>query len=122
MEYPRNCNSPKRVLIVSELIDLSSTVIPVRIANITGTRLIKKGEVIAECTPVTSVERKETVSSESITLELLQNAQLNDEERNAAERVIKDLQDVFFRSSSDVGRTSLTQHRIDTGDHPPINI
>ncbi|KFM56688.1 Retrovirus-related Pol polyprotein from transposon 412, partial [Stegodyphus mimosarum] len=125
MEYPKKCNSPKGVLIASALVDLSGTVIPVRVANVTDkARVIKKGEVVAECTPVTSVERKSNiskpVSSDNIISELLQNAQLNDEEKNAAERVIKDLQDVFSRSSSDVGRTSLTQHRIDTGDHPPI--
>ncbi|KFM71098.1 hypothetical protein X975_15361, partial [Stegodyphus mimosarum] len=125
MEYLKICNSPKGVLIASALVDLSGTVIPVRVANVTDkARVIKKGEVIAECTAVTNVERKrnisKTVSSDNIISEFLKNAQLNDEEKNVAERVIKDLQDVFSHSSSDVGRTSLTQHRIDTGDHPPI--
>ncbi|KFM69333.1 hypothetical protein X975_24963, partial [Stegodyphus mimosarum] len=117
-------STPKGVLIASALVDLPRTVIQVRVAHVTDkARVIKKGEVAVECTPVTSVERKsnipETEFSESITSELLQNAQLKDEERNAAERVIKDFQNVFSCSSSEVSRTSLTQHRIDA-DHPPI--
>ncbi|KFM63209.1 Retrovirus-related Pol polyprotein from transposon 17.6, partial [Stegodyphus mimosarum] len=125
MKYSKNCNSPKGVLMSSALTDLSRAVIPVRAANVTDkARVIKKGAVVAACNPVTSVERNssitESASSGNIMSELLQNAQLNDEERNAAGRVIQDLQDTFSRSSSDVDRTSLTQHRIDTVDHPPI--
>ena len=31
-----------------------------------------------------------------------------------------DYQDVFATSAEDLGRTNIVQHRIDTGDHPPI--
>ncbi|KFM64243.1 hypothetical protein X975_26234, partial [Stegodyphus mimosarum] len=43
-----------------------------------------------------------------------------DEEKNAAERVIQEFQDIISRLSSDLGRACLTQRRIDTGIHPPI--
>lgn len=125
LEYPENHNSPKGVLVASTLADLSRTAIPVRVANVSDkAKVVKKGEVLATCTPVTCINRisnpLSTVSSENLTSELLQNAPLSNEERNAAELVIQEFQNVFSRSSSDVGRTSLRQHEIDTGDHPPI--
>ncbi|GFX03169.1 retrovirus-related Pol polyprotein from transposon 412 [Trichonephila clavipes] len=32
----------------------------------------------------------------------------------------KNLKTCFSRNSSDIGHTTVTQHRIDTADHPPI--
>ncbi|GFT31193.1 retroviral aspartyl protease family protein [Trichonephila clavipes] len=37
-----------------------------------------------------------------------------------AERLFQEFEDVFSRNSSDIGHTAVTQHRIDTADHPPI--
>ncbi|GFU81552.1 retrovirus-related Pol polyprotein from transposon 412 [Trichonephila clavipes] len=37
-----------------------------------------------------------------------------------AERLFQEFEDVFSRNSSDIGHTTVTQHRIDTADHPPI--
>ncbi|KMQ82414.1 retroviral aspartyl protease family protein, partial [Lasius niger] len=124
-EYPEDCNNQKGVLVASTLVDLTNTIIPVRVANVSDkTRVIKKGEVFATCTPITCINKVSAppvaTSSESLTSELLQNVQLSEKERNAVEELIQEFKDVFSRTTSDVGRTSLAHHKIDTGDHPPI--
>ncbi|GFV17974.1 retrovirus-related Pol polyprotein from transposon 297 [Trichonephila clavipes] len=40
--------------------------------------------------------------------------------RKAPERLFQEFEDVFSRNSSDIGHTTVTQHRIGTADHPPI--
>ncbi|GFX16047.1 retrovirus-related Pol polyprotein from transposon 412 [Trichonephila clavipes] len=35
-------------------------------------------------------------------------------------KTVPKFEDVFSRNSSDIGHTTVTQHRIDTADHPPI--
>ncbi|GFX37109.1 retrovirus-related Pol polyprotein from transposon 412 [Trichonephila clavipes] len=35
-------------------------------------------------------------------------------------KTVPEFEDVFSRNSSDIGHTTVTQHRIDTADHPPI--
>ncbi|GFS61170.1 retrovirus-related Pol polyprotein from transposon 17.6 [Trichonephila clavipes] len=42
------------------------------------------------------------------------------EQKSSAERLFQEFEDVFSRNSSDIGHTTVTQHRIDTADHPPI--
>ncbi|GFW94051.1 retrovirus-related Pol polyprotein from transposon 412 [Trichonephila clavipes] len=82
IDYPDPDSLKAGVLIASSVVDLSNSVILVRIANISDrTRTIQEGEVIAARAPVTCVDRK---------------------------------------TSEDFGRTRLTKHRIDTGEHPPI--
>ncbi|GFS86536.1 retrovirus-related Pol polyprotein from transposon 412 [Trichonephila clavipes] len=79
IDYPDPGSLKAGVLIASSVVDLSNSVIPVRIANISDrTRTIQIGEN----------------SRASLSL--------------------------FSKTSEDFGRTRLTKHRIDTGDHPPI--
>ncbi|GFT99904.1 retrovirus-related Pol polyprotein from transposon 412 [Trichonephila clavipes] len=40
--------------------------------------------------------------------------------KSSAERLFQEFEDVFSRNSSDIGHTTVTQHRIDTADHPSI--
>ncbi|GFY20569.1 retrovirus-related Pol polyprotein from transposon 412 [Trichonephila clavipes] len=40
--------------------------------------------------------------------------------KSSAERLFQEFEDVFSKNSSDIGHTTVTQHRIDTADHPPI--
>ncbi|GFY12549.1 hypothetical protein TNCV_2447401 [Trichonephila clavipes] len=104
--------------------DPDKSVIPVRVANISDkTRTIQEGEVIAACTPVTSVDRKcnsQDHSSDYPVKNLQQNIELDKKQRCTAGELITEFQSVFSRTSEDFGRTRLTKHRIDTGDHPPI--
>ncbi|GFT22004.1 retrovirus-related Pol polyprotein from transposon 412 [Trichonephila clavipes] len=108
----------------SSVVDLSNSVIPVRIANISDrTRTIQEGEVIAVSAPVTCVDQKcniQDLSSEDLVKNLLQNIDLDKKQRCATGELITEFQSVFSRTSEDFGRTRLTRHRIDTGEHPPI--
>ncbi|XP_035232659.1 uncharacterized protein LOC118204447 [Stegodyphus dumicola] len=118
IEYPEN--SPREVLVAFSLVDLSKNFIPVRVANVSPRlRNIKKGEVLAACTPVTCVYKAPfeipIEATRKLMEELLQSANLTHEQRRAAEKTIKKFEDLFSRSSRDVGRAKLTRHRIDTG-------
>ncbi|GFX27404.1 hypothetical protein TNCV_35011 [Trichonephila clavipes] len=45
---------------------------------------------------------------------------LHEKQRCAAGGLIKEFQGLFSRTFEDFGRTRLTKHRIDTGEHSPI--
>ncbi|GFU39650.1 retrovirus-related Pol polyprotein from transposon 412 [Trichonephila clavipes] len=60
------------------------------------------------------------ISPQQLTPDLLENAELSPEQKSSAERLFQEFEDVFSRNSSDIGHTTVTQHRIDTADHPPI--
>ncbi|GFU81391.1 retrovirus-related Pol polyprotein from transposon 412 [Trichonephila clavipes] len=83
-----------------------------------------KGEVLATCSPVTCVCKSSSLllsnSPQQLTPDLLENAELSPEQKSSAERLFQEFEDVFSRNSSDIGHTTVTQHRIHTADHPPI--
>ncbi|GFU89541.1 retrovirus-related Pol polyprotein from transposon 412 [Trichonephila clavipes] len=124
IDYPDPVSLKAGVLIASSVVDLSNSVIPVRIANISDrTRIIQEGEVIAACAPVTCVDRKSNSqdhSSDDLVKDLLQNTDLDEKKRCTAGGLIKEFQNLFSRTSEDFGRTRLMKHRIDMGEHPPI--
>ncbi|GFX40081.1 hypothetical protein TNCV_4317171 [Trichonephila clavipes] len=124
IDYPGPGSLNAGVLIASSVVDLSNSVIPMRIANISDrTRTIQEGEVTAACAPVTCVDRKcntQDLSSENLVKDLLQNQDLEEKQRCTAGGLITEFQSLFSRTSEDFGRTRLTKHRIDTGEHPPI--
>ncbi|GFW79966.1 retrovirus-related Pol polyprotein from transposon 412 [Trichonephila clavipes] len=118
-------NKANGLLIASTLVDLSRKTIPVRICNVTEKRRVfQKGEVLATCSPVTCVCKSSSLllsnSPQQLTPDLLENAELSPEQKSSAERLFQEFEDVFSRNSSDIGHTTVTQHRIDTADHPPI--
>ncbi|GFW60755.1 hypothetical protein TNCV_571011 [Trichonephila clavipes] len=84
----------------------------------------QKGELLASCSPVTCVCKSSSLllsnSPQQLTPDLLENAELSPEQKSSAERLFQEFEDVFSRNSSDIGHTTVTQHRIDTADHPPI--
>ena len=45
---------------------------------------------------------------------------LNSAQRKGLASLLDEFTDVFSLGPSDLGRTGIVQHRIDTGDHPPI--
>ncbi|GFY07046.1 retrovirus-related Pol polyprotein from transposon 412 [Trichonephila clavipes] len=118
-------NKANGLLIASTLVDLSRKTIPVRICNVTEkSRVFQKGEVLATCSPVTCVCKSSSLllsnSPQQLTPDLLENVELSPEQKSSAERLFQEFEDVFSRNSSDIGHTTVTQHRIDTADHPPI--
>ncbi|GFW40157.1 retrovirus-related Pol polyprotein from transposon 412 [Trichonephila clavipes] len=59
IDYPDPHNSKGGVLTASSVVDLSKSMIPVRVANISDkTRPVQEGEIIAARAPVTCVDRK----------------------------------------------------------------
>ncbi|GFW88271.1 retrovirus-related Pol polyprotein from transposon 412 [Trichonephila clavipes] len=84
IDYPDPDNSKRGVLIASSVVDLSKSVIPVRVANISDkTRTIQEGEVIAACAPVTCVNQKcnsQDHSSDDLVKNLLQNTDLDEKQ------------------------------------------
>ncbi|GFU20048.1 retroviral aspartyl protease family protein [Trichonephila clavipes] len=90
----------------------------------TPTFVDQKGEVLATCSPVTCVCKSSSLllsnSPQQLTPDLLENVELSPEQKSSAERLFQEFEDVFSRNSSDIGHTTVTQHRIDTADHPPI--
>ncbi|GFT19003.1 retrovirus-related Pol polyprotein from transposon 412 [Trichonephila clavipes] len=89
IDYPDPSSLKAGALIASSVVDLSNSLIPVRIANISDrTRTIQEGEVLAACAPVTCVDRKcntQDLSSENLVPNLLQNMDLDEKQRCAAE-------------------------------------
>ncbi|GFV02365.1 retrovirus-related Pol polyprotein from transposon 297 [Trichonephila clavipes] len=55
-----------------------------------------------------------------LTPDLLENAELSPNRKAPQKDCSKNLKTCFSRNSSDIGHTTVTQHRIDTADHPPI--
>ncbi|GFV98176.1 retrovirus-related Pol polyprotein from transposon 412 [Trichonephila clavipes] len=96
IDYPDPDSLKAGVLIASSVVDLSNSIIPVRIANISDrTRTIQEGEVIAACAPVTCVDRKcntQDLSSEDLVKDLQQNTDLDEKQRCAAGGLIKEFQ------------------------------
>ncbi|GBN42393.1 hypothetical protein AVEN_108513-1 [Araneus ventricosus] len=83
---------------------------------------IDKGAVIATCEPVVDIVARPQKFSESLRLpSILENLEgLNEEQRIAVKELLQEFQNLFSASDSDVGRCNMTQHRINTGNHPPI--
>ncbi|GFY12392.1 hypothetical protein TNCV_284951 [Trichonephila clavipes] len=57
---------------------------------------------------------------EEVTIFKIEHRSESIRQKSSAERPFQEFEDVFSRNSSDIGHTTVTQHRIDTADHPPI--
>ncbi|GBL63149.1 Retrovirus-related Pol polyprotein from transposon 297, partial [Araneus ventricosus] len=115
--------SQKGVLVAAALVDLEMEAIPVRVLNLNNKpKILDKGDVIATCDPVVDiVARPQEFSGAQHLQSTLENLQvLNEEQRTAVKKLLNEFQDLFLTCDADVGRCNMTQHRINTGDHPPI--
>ncbi|GBN15229.1 hypothetical protein AVEN_212713-1, partial [Araneus ventricosus] len=115
--------SHKGVLVAATLVDLKKEAIPVRVLNLDHKpKTIDKGAVIAKCEPVVDIVARPQEFSESLCFpSILENLEgLNEEQRTAVKELLQEFQNLFSTSDSDVGRCNMTQHRINTGNHPPI--
>ncbi|GFU58810.1 retrovirus-related Pol polyprotein from transposon opus, partial [Nephila pilipes] len=125
LEFPDFENFPKGVLVASTLVDITKEAIPVRCANVSDKpKISKKVKVSATCNPVICVERSSfqtsNVSSENLTEDFLKTTELTQKQRSATDKMLREFKELFPKSSEEFGRTNLTKHRIDTGNHPPI--
>ncbi|GBM64115.1 Retrovirus-related Pol polyprotein from transposon 297, partial [Araneus ventricosus] len=95
----------------------------VRVLNLNNKpKILDKGDVIATCEPVVDiVARPQEFSGAQHLQSTLENLQiLNEEQRTAVRKLLNEFKDLFSISDTDVGRCNMTQHRINTGGHPPI--
>ncbi|GBM12230.1 hypothetical protein AVEN_61261-1 [Araneus ventricosus] len=85
-------------------------------------KILDEGAVIATCEPVVDiVVRPQEFSGEQHLPSSLDNLEILDEgQRTAVRKLLKEFQNLFSICDADVGRCNITQHRINTGDHPPI--
>ncbi|GBM36176.1 hypothetical protein AVEN_218199-1 [Araneus ventricosus] len=115
--------SQKGVLMAATLIDIKREIIPVRVLNLKNKpKIVDKGDVTAMCEPVVDIFANPHEFSEAQHLpSILENLEiLNEEQRRAVRKLLKEVQNLFSSCDSDVGLCNMTQHRINTGDHPPI--
>ncbi|GBN88021.1 hypothetical protein AVEN_274993-1 [Araneus ventricosus] len=114
--------SQKGVLVAATLVDLEMEAIPVRVLNLNNKPKILDKDVIATCEPVVDiVARPQEFSGAQHLQSTLENLQiLNEEQRTAVRKLLNEFQNLFSTCDADVGRCNMTQHRINTGDHPPI--
>ncbi|GBM70786.1 hypothetical protein AVEN_127334-1 [Araneus ventricosus] len=115
--------SQKGVLVVATLVDLEREAIPIRVLNLNNKpKILDKGAVVATCEPVVDIfARSQKFSGAQHLPSTLENLKiLNEEQRTAVRKLLKEFQNLFSTCDTDVGRCNMTQHRINTGDHPPI--
>ena len=120
------------VLIARTVVDIGKPIIAVRVLNMSDDeQVIREGTDIASCEvidSVTVVEKTELGTHETgndlpeLVKELYDRSSggLNDLQKNQLYSLLVEFRDVFADGSSDIGRTSLTSHKIDTGDRKPI--
>ena len=73
----------------------------------------------ASCNRLATKKKRQTkpLASEQFDLDAMN---LNSAQRKGLASLLDEFTDVFSSRPSDLGRTGIVQHRIDTGDHPPI--
>ncbi|UYV63768.1 K02A2.6-like [Cordylochernes scorpioides] len=116
-------NSAKNLLVARTLVNTIHEKVPVRVANVffSGVR-IRKGDLLATCTPISIISTKEDgqhkiIRQTKLDLDL---KDLSEEETRNARAFLKKNQDVFSSGYGNLGRTDLVRHRINTGDARPI--
>ncbi|GBN82003.1 hypothetical protein AVEN_143989-1, partial [Araneus ventricosus] len=115
--------SQKDVLVAATLVDLEMEAILVKVLNLNNKpKILDKGDVIATCEPVVDIiARPQEFSGAQHLPSTLENFQiLNEEKRTAVRKLLNEFQNLFSTCDADFGRCNMTQHRINTGDHPPI--
>ncbi|GBM73773.1 Retrovirus-related Pol polyprotein from transposon 297 [Araneus ventricosus] len=121
-DFP-NYVSQKGVLVAATLVDLEIEAIPVRVLNLNNKpKILDEGDVIATCEPVVDiVARPQEFSGIQHLPSTMGNLEiLNEEQRRAVRKSLKEFQNLFSTCDADVGRCNMTQYRINTGDHPSI--
>ncbi|GBN51389.1 hypothetical protein AVEN_271771-1 [Araneus ventricosus] len=121
-EFPSQA-SQKGVLVAATLVDLEMEAIPVRVLNLNNKpKILDKGDVIATCEPVVDiVAHPQEYSGAQHLPSVLESLEiLNEKQRREVRKLFKEFQNLFSTCDADVDHCNMTQHRINTGDHPPI--
>ena len=128
-----------QLLLAKAVVNTGSPTIPLRVLNPTDEpRKVYRGTVAAICEPIseqidvnpvvatckprTPVEKGKPGQVPNHLVELLERSckYLGPQQRQELGSLLAEYQHSFAQSSSDLGRTSLVEHRIDTGNARPI--
>ncbi|GBN88958.1 hypothetical protein AVEN_168372-1 [Araneus ventricosus] len=114
--------SQKGVLVAATLVDLEMEAIPVRVLNLNNKPKILDKDVIATCEPVVDIVARpqEFPGAQHLPSILGSLEILNEKQRREVRKLLKEFQNLFSTCDADVGHCNMTQHRINTGGHPPI--
>lgn len=117
------------LLVAKILVDVQDEKVPVRIMNMSQCPArIASGTVIANCSKVEVIDKTQKVYDPANDNSHLQSVvanstkHLNSKQREQLLKMILENRDVLSKGSGDMGRTSLTRHRIDTGNNSPIKV
>ena len=125
----------KQVLVARSLVNMKSDIIPVRVLNPNDQpKQLYKNTVLGTCSLVYSVDEGISSKLNQISVEpskpltqehvqpLLAKCQplLSSEQQQEVEQLLFEYRDIFAKSKSDLGRTALFKHEINTGNTPPI--
>lgn len=121
------------IMVGKTLANLIDGYVPVRVVNLSpGKKKLRRRTEIAMCEPCVSVAstsptEKEGVETNSEELpQLLQQiydktaSELNSDQMTRFKELLKKEQDIFASGKSDIGRTNIVKHVIDTGDTRPV--
>lgn len=130
-QFGNCCN----LLVASSVIDVSGDGVPVKLMNLTDQDIkLHKNTLVAKCVEVNDV-KSETVSNGVCMCQSNESSgfpkhleklfedscvNLNSDQREKVQQILNENQNIFSRNSSDIGRTSLVTHKIDTQGANPI--
>ena len=118
----------KDILAARTVVDMGKPILAVRVLNLSDDeQIVHQGTDIASCEVidnVTVVKKTEPGTHEvdtefpGLVKELYERSfgGLDDSQKNQLYSLLVEFRDVFSHGSGDIGRTSLTSHKIDTGD------
>ena len=121
---------PSGVMVAKCLVRNSEDCVPVRVLNLNHTPVtLKKGTTVGRCSQVSAVVKpinnRETPKEKDLPVQLRELLDRSSEylapyQRTAVTKLLRENQDVFSCGQHDLGRTTIVQHRIDTGQAQPI--
>lgn len=105
--------------------------VPLRLMNMSATnRTIQSGTVVGKLSPVSEMEAVQcSIGAANCNKEIPKHLQelfysstkvLGNHDKGKARDLLIQYSDLFSETDEDVGRTSVVQHKIDTGNHPAI--
>ncbi|KAJ8027625.1 hypothetical protein HOLleu_32824 [Holothuria leucospilota] len=138
-EFPQKHSE---MLIARAVVDASMTTIPIRVFNLSNTpKTLYKGTSLATCEPIEELYCQ-MISTEKPLHEVRETTQIMDtdgglyknlqdllerssgnidaQEKDQVEQLLIKYQNTFATSSTDIGRTDLVRHSINTGSANPI--
>ena len=122
----------KDILVARTVVDMCKPIVAVRVLNLSDDdQIVREGTDIASrevINNVTVVKKSEPGTHEvgtelpGLVKELYERSSggLDDSQKKQLYSLLVEFRDVFSNGSGDIGRTSLTSHKIDTGDQKPI--